>query len=68
MERPLALDRLSDTDIPMAALCKFEVDIVVYVYMPLTMNYRGAHISKHKDQGGVLMPAEALSATLSTMA
>jgi len=35
----------------MGALCESEVDKMVDVNVPLTMNYRGVNISKHKDQG-----------------
>ena len=31
------------------ALCGSEVDKMVDVNVPLTMNYRGVNISKHKD-------------------
>jgi hypothetical protein len=33
----------------MGALCRSEVDKMVDVNVPLTMNYRGVNISKHKD-------------------
>ena len=33
----------------MGALCGSEVDKMVDVNVPLTMNYRGVNISKHKD-------------------
>jgi hypothetical protein len=33
----------------MGALCGSEVDKMVDMDVPLTMNYRGVNISKHKD-------------------
>ena len=38
-------------EILMGALCESEVDKMVDVNVPLTMNWRGVNISKHKDQG-----------------
>ena len=35
----------------MGGLCRSEVDKMVDVNVPLTMNYRGVNISNHKDQG-----------------
>jgi len=35
----------------MGALCESEVDKMVDVNVPLTMNWMGVNISKHKDQG-----------------
>ena len=35
----------------MGALCGSEVDTMVDVNVPLTMNYRGVNISKYKDYG-----------------
>jgi len=35
----------------MDALCESEVDKMVDVNVPLTMNWRGVNISNHKDQG-----------------
>ena len=37
----------------MGALCGSEVDKMVDMDVPLTMNYRGVNISKHKENNGL---------------
>jgi len=42
---------LSGTQLLMGGLCRSEVDKMVDVNVPLTMNWRSVNISKHKGQG-----------------
>ena len=47
----------------MGGLCRSEVDKMVDVNVPLTMNWRSVNISKHKGQGCCRCLSEALTGT-----